>query len=169
VGRQYEAIIIGAGVIGNAIAVELSRRGLSTLSIDALPAAGYGSTSASSALVRFSYSTRAGVAMSYEGLHYWRDWTGHIGDIGNEPFAEFVALPMLMPKMADGHHERVVRLFDELNVPYEDLNQTQVAQRFSMVDLHRFGPPAALNDHEAPFWHEPSALLDGVIVMPEAG
>ena len=43
----YDAVIIGAGVIGCAIAYELSKRGLRTLNVDRLPAAGYGSTSAS--------------------------------------------------------------------------------------------------------------------------
>jgi glycine/D-amino acid oxidase-like deaminating enzyme len=37
-----DVIIIGAGVIGSSIALGLSRKGFSTLNVDALPAAGYG-------------------------------------------------------------------------------------------------------------------------------
>ena len=69
-----DVVIIGAGVIGAGLAYELSKRGCSTLNLDALPSAGYGSTSCSSAIVRFSYSTLPGVAMAWEGLQYWRDW-----------------------------------------------------------------------------------------------
>jgi glycine/D-amino acid oxidase-like deaminating enzyme len=72
--NDYDAIIIGAGVIGGAVAYELARRGHRTLSIDKGPGAGYGSTSASSAIIRFSYSTETGVAAAWDGMHYWKNW-----------------------------------------------------------------------------------------------
>ena len=50
--ERYDAIIIGAGVIGSAIAFELAKKGWRTLNVDKLPAAGYGSTSNSCAIVR---------------------------------------------------------------------------------------------------------------------
>ena len=53
--NQYDAIVIGAGVIGAAIGYELSKLGRRTLNIDKLPAAGYGSTSNTCAIIRFSY------------------------------------------------------------------------------------------------------------------
>lgn len=164
-----DAIVIGAGVIGSATALELARRDWRVLVLDKLPTAGYGSTSASSAIIRFSYSTAAGVAMAYEGLQYWLDWRAHIGDIGDQPRAEYVNQPMLLPKTPGGHHERVVPLFDELGVRYEDLDAEQTADRFPLVDLRIFGPPARLDDVDHPFWGEPDAMHDGVIVMPEAG
>ena len=55
--ERFDAVIIGAGVIGAAVGLELARRGLRTLNVDALPAAGYGSTSASAAVIRVYYST----------------------------------------------------------------------------------------------------------------
>ena len=48
-GKSYDAIIIGAGIIGAAVGLELSKQGRKTLNIDRLPAAGYGSTSNSCA------------------------------------------------------------------------------------------------------------------------
>lgn len=167
--HDADAIVIGAGVIGSAIALELARRDWQVLVLDKLPTAGYGSTSASSAIIRFSYSTAAGVAMAYEGLQYWLNWREHIGDIGDQPRAEYVNQPMLLPKTPGGHHERVVPLFDELGVTYEDLDAEQTAERFPLVDLRIFGPPARLDDVDHPFWGEPDAMHDGVIVMPEAG
>ena len=167
--HDYDAIVIGAGVIGSAVSLELARRGWRTLTVDTLPTAGYGSTSASSAIIRFSYSTAAGVAMAYEGLQYWLDWPEYIGDVGDHPLAEYVNQPMLLPKTPGGHHETVVPLFDELGVRYEDLDAEETAARFPLVDLRIFGPPARLDDVDHPFWGEPEALHDGVIVMPEAG
>ena len=37
----YDAVIIGAGIIGAATAFELSKCGYRTLNVDMLPAAGY--------------------------------------------------------------------------------------------------------------------------------
>ena len=38
--KRYDAIVIGAGIIGAATALELAKRGWRTLSLDKLPAAG---------------------------------------------------------------------------------------------------------------------------------
>src|SRR3989440_12742602 len=76
--KRADAIIIGAGVIGAAIAFELAKRGYKTLNIDKLPASGYGPTSNSCAIVRAHYSSREGVAMAYEGFSYWQDWERYL-------------------------------------------------------------------------------------------
>ena len=52
-----DVVVIGAGVIGCAVALELARRGRQVVVVDKGPAAGAGSTSSSSAVVRFNYST----------------------------------------------------------------------------------------------------------------
>ena len=66
--ERYDAVIIGAGVIGAAVGLELARRGWRTLNVDALPAAGYGSTSASAAVIRVYYSTLDGIRARLRGL-----------------------------------------------------------------------------------------------------
>jgi len=76
--KKYDAIIIGAGIIGAAIAFELAKKGYKTLNIDKLPAAGYGSTSNSCAIVRAHYSTYEGVAFAYEGFFYWQNWAKYL-------------------------------------------------------------------------------------------
>ena len=62
-----DAVVIGAGVIGAAVALELTRGGRKTISVDRLPAAGYGSTSSSCAIIRVHYSTLEGTAFAYDG------------------------------------------------------------------------------------------------------
>jgi len=59
-----DVLIIGAGIVGASTALELSRRGLNVLAVDKAGGAGMGSTSASSAVIRFNYSTWEGVAAS---------------------------------------------------------------------------------------------------------
>ena len=65
--EKADAVIIGAGIIGAATAFELSKKGYRTLSVDMNPAAGYGPTSASCAIIRVHYSTLEGTAFAYEG------------------------------------------------------------------------------------------------------
>jgi glycine/D-amino acid oxidase-like deaminating enzyme len=60
---RYDAIIIGAGIIGACTAFELAKRGWRTLNVDRLPAAGYGSTGSSCAIIRTHYSTLDGAAL----------------------------------------------------------------------------------------------------------
>ena len=166
--QNIDAVVIGAGVIGSAVALELARRGRKVVCVDKLPAAGYGSTSSSSAVVRFSYSTLSGVALSYEAYRHWVDWPNHIGPIGDQNLAEYVAAPMLMPKTPGGHHEKVLPHFDALGIPYEDLSAEECQTRWPYLDLRIFGPPATLEDVDS-FWGEPSVIHDGAISMPEAG
>jgi len=165
--QTADAVVIGAGVIGSAVALELARRGLSVIAVDKLPAAGYGSTSSSSAVVRFNYSTRAGVAMAWEGVHYWTAWADHIGSIDG-PLVDFENVPMIQLTDAETNL-RCVPFFDEFGVPYEDLSADELSERFPVFDLRQFGPPACLDDDDAAFWQEPTAMHTGGIVMTSAG
>ena len=77
--KTYEAVIIGAGIIGSAIGCGLARRGWRTLNIDRHSTSGQGSTSSSVAIVRTHYSTLEGSALAWEGTHCWENWLDHIG------------------------------------------------------------------------------------------
>ena len=85
----YDAIIIGAGVVGCSISKSLSEKGLKTLNIDTLPAAGYGSTSYSSAIIRPFYSHMAAAALAHEARSRWVDWPNFIGTEDNKGFAKY--------------------------------------------------------------------------------
>ncbi len=168
--ETYDAIIIGAGVIGSGIAFELSRRGLRTITVDKLPAAGYGSTSASSAVVRLNYSTEAGMALAYEGLQYWNRWAEYLELDDPGPLIELVRHTKLMPKLEDGaHFDLVVSLMIKLGIDHETMSAEEAEARFPVIDLHRFGPPAPLDDLDAPFWGEPDSKVEEVLVMPLGG
>jgi len=76
--NSADAIVIGAGVIGCSVAYELARDGLSVCAVDRGPGPGQGSTSASSAIVRFNYSTWTGVVAAWESKHLWEQWEDHL-------------------------------------------------------------------------------------------
>jgi glycine/D-amino acid oxidase-like deaminating enzyme len=69
--QTADVIVIGAGVIGAAVAYELAKQGRKVLSLDANGVAGHGSTAGSCAIVRVHYSTLEGCAMAFEGFHDW--------------------------------------------------------------------------------------------------
>ena len=165
--RGYDAVVIGAGVIGTAVTFELAQRGWRVLGVDRNKGAGQGSTSASSAIVRFTYSTRAGVAMSYEGLQYWLNWPTHIETCDEAGFASFTKCGMLTLISGEGPHLLPVPHFDALGVPYEIWDRDEAAARLGFFDLSRFGPPKRITDPE--FWAEPTGQLRGALWTPEAG
>jgi sarcosine oxidase subunit beta len=183
-----DVLVIGAGVIGSAIAYELSRRGLSTLNLDVLPSAGYGSTSNSSAIVRFGYSTLPGVAMAWEGLHYWRDWPGYLGVEGGphgsgphetdphgtdphrterDDLARMVSCGMALLHTPTGFAAKVLPLFDTLGIPYEHWDAAELERRLPLVDARVMGPPAPVDSED--FWRDPGGPLEGAVWTPDAG
>ena len=165
--KTYDAVVIGSGVIGSSITYELGRRGFHTLTVDRHGGAGFGSTSFSSAIVRFTYSTYPGVAMSYEGLRYWENWGEHLkADSGTE-LAKFSQCGMVTLKTAGGHHLKVLPHFDSIGIPYEDWNEENFQSHLPELDLRRFGPPK--RPEAAGFWDEPTERLEGGLFTPEAG
>src|SRR4051812_8647805 len=103
--EKSDAIIIGAGIIGAATALELSRLGYRTLSVDKQPAAGYGSTGNSCSIVRAHYSSRDGVAMAYEAFSYWDDWRGYLAVDDELGTAQYLRCGIvLLFRNGDSHH-----------------------------------------------------------------
>jgi sarcosine oxidase subunit beta len=174
-----DAAVIGAGVIGSAVTFELARRGLRTVTLDALPAAGYGSTSYSSAIVRFSYSTVSGVSMAWEGLHYWRDWGAYLAD-GNgamsaagsdeRGLAHLVTCGMVLVDDGGGWVQRVRGHYDTLGIPHEYWDADELARRVPLLDPRRLGPPVPVDSDE--FWVDPpddAPPVAGALWTPDAG
>ena len=94
--EQWDAVVVGAGVIGTAVALEMARRGHRVLCVDRLPAAGYGSTSNSCAIVRTHYSTLEGTALAYESYRHWTRWGDYLGVGDERGLARFVETGILV-------------------------------------------------------------------------
>jgi sarcosine oxidase subunit beta len=145
--ESHDTVIIGAGIIGCAIAYGLAARGRRVLVVDKNPAAGYGSTSSSAAVIRTFYSTRAGCALAWEGLHYWRDWAGFLGVEDERGMVRFVECGCLVlrPDGPDGMAGALPHL-DALGIAWDWWDADQVAARLPGLDLRRFGPPKRHDD-----------------------
>ena len=161
-----DVLVVGAGVIGSSIALELARAGCSVRVVDKGPGAGFGSTSASSALIRFNYSTPAGVATSWEAAQCWREWREHLGGRAAGPLATFHRCGFAFLDTEVAPPDAMMRMFDDCGVPYEYLDADALARRIPHLDVGRYGPPAPV-DSEA-FGDGPHGSL-GAVFTPDAG
>jgi sarcosine oxidase subunit beta len=74
----YDAIVIGAGVIGASIAHNLSQRGLKVLILERQSVA-TGATGASSGLVRMHYDIEVDAALAWQSFQFFRNWREGVG------------------------------------------------------------------------------------------
>jgi glycine/D-amino acid oxidase-like deaminating enzyme len=141
-----DAVVIGAGVIGAAVAFELGRSGRSVVCVDKGPAPGAGSTSASSSIIRFSYSTPDAVLTSWEAAAMWRSWGAHLGVDDPDGMARFVPAGNLI-LCTTGYDGRVIMaLWDDVGIPYEYFDANGLRARFPGLDVGRYYPPKRVDD-----------------------
>ena len=126
--NAYDAIVIGAGVIGCAIAVDLARRGLRTLNIDRGPAPGHGSTSWSAAIIRPYYSTIDGTALAYEAHFAWQNWEAYLG-YRPDAALHYNECGCLVLEAAENRHLAVTRaIMREVGVPFTDVGPSELPE-----------------------------------------
>lgn len=163
-----DAIIIGAGVIGAAVGYELAKKGWKTLNIDKNPVAGYGSTSASCAIIRVHYSTYDGCAIAYEGFKYWESFPEYLEAQPGETLAEFVQCGCVVYKVdANNKAAAVIARARDLGVPLEEWTTDQIKQHMPFVDTSRFTPARALDDPD--FGKKAGGEVYGAVYFPTAG
>ncbi len=165
-GAHADVIVIGAGVIGSAVAFELARDGRSVIVVDKGPAAGAGSTSSSSAIIRFSYSTTDAVLTAWEAAGMWMDWPRHLGCIDPDGMARFVKTGMCIFRTPGDTTRRIEQLWDELGIPYELLSGDRLRQLLPGVDLGAFFPPKRIEDPA--FADDPHDTVTAIF-EPESG
>jgi sarcosine oxidase subunit beta len=167
--RTLDVIIIGAGVIGSSIALGLSRNGFKTLNIDALPAAGYGSTSNSSGIIRPFYSAVESCALAHEARYRWLNWPDFLACPDESGYAKYVECGMLM-LLAEGDKKLFQNSLDamrEVGVGFGFLSTDELRERFPAFDLASFGPPKPPDDPA--FGVANQAALTGGVFISDAG
>ena len=162
-----DAIIIGTGVIGTAVAYELSKLGWKTLSLDRLSQIGQGSTAGSCAIIRMHYSTLDGTAMAWEGYHDWAEWQDYLGAT-HEELARFVECGCLvMQTEANGYLEKHMRFSRALGCPIEEWDADEVQRHLPIYSSNSFAPAKRMDQ---PGFGEPNgSKLRGGVYWPKAG
>ena len=163
---RVDAVVIGAGVIGSAVALELARGGRSVVVVDKGPAAGTGSTSSSASIIRFSYSTIDAVLTAWEAAAMWNDWAGHLGTEDPDGMARFVRTGMCIFNTPGDNTARVERLWDEVGIAYEVVGPEVLRTLLPGVDLGAYYPPKPIDDPA--FGDDASGELTAII-EPESG
>lgn len=161
-----DVVVVGAGVIGASIAFELSRVGMSVLVVDKAAGPGQGSTSASSAIVRFNYSTWDGIATAWESKHCWEKWADHLEGVDDAGMAKFHRTGMAFLDVDIAPMARVLPMFDRAGIPYETWDSEQLQRRVPGLDVGRYWPPRRIDDPA--FWEDTAATL-GAHWTPDAG
>ncbi|NOD36709.1 MULTISPECIES: FAD-binding oxidoreductase [unclassified Ruegeria] len=165
---QPDAIIIGTGVIGAAIAFEMSKAGWKTLSLDRNSQVGHGSTAGSCAIIRMHYSTFDGTAFAWEGYHYWRDWADYLGLPEDANLAQFRETGCLVMKTeANGMLEKHMRNSSDLDCPFEEWSAEKVVERLPVYSLDSFAPARRMDDPE--FGQSNGRKMTGGVYWPQAG
>lgn len=160
-------VIIGGGVMGCSIAFHLARAGHRPIVVDKGPAAGAGSTSASSALIRFNYSTLDAVKLAWESATLWQRWGDFLAVPDELGQARFVRTGMLVFDSPATALARVQEHFDSIGIPYEYLDAAALHERFAVLDLGRYLPPRRVDDPH--FWDDPAPRQITAYLTPDAG
>ena len=164
------AVVIGAGVIGSSIALQLRRLGHDVTVVERNSAAGMGSTSASSAVVRFNYSTFDAVALSWESYFLWKEFKDLIdgtngyakNSLSNsqEHYAHLEDRGYVMLDVPVLSNEKTMALFDQAGIPYEIWDSKQLKIGMPGIDAGRYWPNKPVKSDE--FFNEASEELGAI-------
>lgn len=132
--------------MGASIALELSKNGRKVIVLDKGGAPGAGSTSASSAIIRFTYSNFNTILMAWENAQIWFNWDKFVGVQDPDGMAKYVKTGYLvfLTEGYDGVRQR--ELWDEFGIPYELLSPEEVRKRWPAFETGKFYPPKSIED-----------------------
>ena len=156
---ERRVLVIGAGVVGSAIALSCAKRGWTTTVIERNHAPETGSTAVSSAVVRFTYSTIAGTALAYEGVEYWRNWAEFLGLPPGTPLARFVECGMVFFDAPSGLARLSLPPLDTVGVRYEWWDLEELERRMPFLATTSWFPPTRPDNEE--FFSESTIRIGG--------
>ncbi|MEE9313956.1 MAG: FAD-dependent oxidoreductase [Rhizobiaceae bacterium] len=166
--KTTDAIIIGSGVIGTAIAFELAKAGMKTITVDRNRQIGHGSTSGSCAIIRTHYSTFDGTVFAWEAYHYWRDWAEYLGLSTGHDIAKYRETGCLVFKTeANGYLEKHIENCELLDCPLEEWSVEQIMEKLPIYTMDSFSPARRMDDPK--FGISNGNKLAGGVFWPKTG
>ena len=161
-----DVIIVGAGVVGASTALELSRAGYAVTVVDKTGGPGHGSTSASSAVVRFNYSTWDGVAAAWESRFRWEKWGDHLGHRDPDGLARYVRCGLAFLDIEAIPAGGMSTLFEQAGIPHEHWDSARLTASVPGIDVGRYFPPKPVRSDD--FFVAANGDL-GATFTPDAG
>ena len=166
--ENWDAIVIGAGIIGASTARELAAKGYRTLCVDRLPAASYGSTANSCAIIRPYYSTVHGSAVAYESHFYWQDWEAFCGVQDERGMARYNNCGCLIMKTNQNNFlEHILDVMREIGCPFEELDPEQMKEHMPAISTTSYDKPRRVDDPG--FGNSDATEVRGAVWFPRGG
>ena len=162
-----QVTIVGAGVIGCSIALELRRRGFDVSVVDKNGEVGHGTTSASCGVVRRYYSQPGMIAMAHEAVSIWADWPAFLGPI-DEDLALFKrpGILFILPQIDDTVHALLAEM-QRLGIRANFLTADEMRERFPYFDATSHFPARPVSDPE--FFESSERPIAGAIFEEGSG
>ncbi len=165
--NNFDAIIIGGGIIGCAIAFELSKKAYKVACVEKNPTTGSGSTSNSCAIIRTHYSTLDGAAMAKANYPFWENWSGYLEAPKNELLAKYREVGCFFTCFKKNQYGRKLEeIATAIGIPYEVLTPTKMREKLPIIDPGHFHPAKAASDPE---FGQKNGDLRYVLHFPKAG
>ena len=165
--KHYDAIIVGAGIIGAAIAYELARDGRRVAGIDKNAVTGAGSTCNSCAIIRTHYSTLDGAALAKSNYPFWEDFPGYLEAETGETLATYREVGCLYTCFEDnGYGLKLEEIANAIGIPYEVWTPAKIRARLPIMNPGHFHPARPADD---PDFGRQDGEIRYVLFFPKAG
>ncbi len=155
--QTYDAIVIGAGVIGASVAYNLSQHGMKVLMLER-QTVGAGATGASSGLVRMHYDIEVDSALAWQSFQFFRNWRERIGGTSSSlsascGFHKTGFLQIVTPDK-NGHLRANVAMHKRLGI---------ITDVITADDVKRIAPMIRTDDFELAAYEPESGYADPVL------
>lgn len=163
-----DAVVIGAGILGASITLELTRLGFRVVAVDSGEAAGTGATRTSGAIIFHHGWAREGTLLSWESYHQWKGWNAWVRAEDPRGSIEFRECGCLALRTEENHFlERQMNTSDELGILYEVWDTATLNRRLPYLCLDSFAPARTLDDVN--FGTPNGRTIEEAILWPQTG
>ncbi len=164
---DFDAIIIGGGIVGCAIAYELAKGGRSVACVEKNLTAGAGSTCNSCAIIRTHYSTLDGAALAKSNYTFWENWREYLGAEDGEALAVYREVGCCYTCFEKNSYGiKLEEIANTIGIPYEVWTPSKIRARLPIMSPGHFHPARTEDDPE---FGKQNGELRYVLFFPEAG